>query len=38
MEIVIILLLVRNLIRLYDFEKTRDTYEDPEYFYFLTNS
>lgn len=33
-----LILQVRNIIRVFDLEKTRDLYEDPKYFYFLTLS
>jgi hypothetical protein len=37
-EVVLILLHIRNLIRCLDFENTRDKYEDDKYFYYLVNS
>jgi hypothetical protein len=36
MEIVLLGIHVRNLIRVYDFEKTRETYENEYFFVYLT--
>jgi nicotinamide riboside transporter PnuC len=36
MEITLVMLHVRNLIRVWDFEKTRGLYEDEHYFVYLS--
>ena len=38
MEVAMLMLQVRNIIRVFDLEKTRDLFEDQKYFYFLTLS